>query len=91
MRRGDGSWEASQAEAVGDPLADGWEADETFKEHEEEVKALQDSMGEDVSAAALTSREPRVAPTPARTPRRSYFDLDQPKQETRSVLDYGDI
>ena len=48
-------------------------------------------MGEDVSAAALTSREPRAAPTPARTPRRSYFDLDQPKQETRSVLDYGDI
>ena len=83
--------EQVKAKTVQKIYMDNFLADETFKEHEEEVKALQDSMGEDVSAAALTSREPRAAPTPARTPRRSYFDLDQPKQETRSVLDYGDI
>ncbi|QDZ21306.1 C2H2-type domain-containing protein [Chloropicon primus] len=64
-------------------------SDETFTEHEKEYKELQASLDAGQTFASPGLEAVRQPPRPHQ--RRAYFDLDQPKQESRSVLDYGDI
>ena len=72
---------------------DNFLADETFTEHEREYKELQASLEGGQPAMLSPGAEARrnLPRPPTRPSRRAYTDLDQPKQESRSVLDYGDI
>ncbi len=69
-------------------------SDETFKEHEKEYKELMAMRTLAAAPTLVSDGRGNFVPLQQQVavkPQRKYTDLDRPKQETRTVLDYGDI